>query len=61
MWWKRKRIKKVSSGIILLIFLNNTIYILFNLGVEYVSSVDLHISTEYINKTYKSCSQASFN
>ncbi|XP_016944927.3 NPC intracellular cholesterol transporter 1 isoform X2 [Drosophila suzukii] len=28
-------------------------------GVEYVSSVDLHISTEYINKTYKSCSQVS--
>ncbi|KAI8043579.1 hypothetical protein M5D96_004911 [Drosophila gunungcola] len=25
--------------------------------VEYITSVDLHISTEYINKTYKSCSQ----
>ncbi|KAH8287955.1 hypothetical protein KR018_009760 [Drosophila ironensis] len=27
--------------------------------VSYISAVDLHISTEYINKTYKSCSQVS--
>ncbi|XP_044315818.1 NPC intracellular cholesterol transporter 1 isoform X1 [Drosophila rhopaloa] len=27
--------------------------------VVYISSVDLHVSTEYINKTYKSCSQVS--
>ncbi|XP_017025835.1 NPC intracellular cholesterol transporter 1 isoform X2 [Drosophila kikkawai] len=28
-------------------------------GISYISAVDLHISTEYINKTYKSCSQVS--
>ncbi|XP_033249030.1 NPC intracellular cholesterol transporter 1 isoform X1 [Drosophila miranda] len=28
-------------------------------GVPYVSSLDLHITTEYMNKTYKSCSQVS--
>ncbi|KAH8410547.1 hypothetical protein KR009_000183, partial [Drosophila setifemur] len=27
--------------------------------VAYISSVDLHITTDYINKTYKSCSQVS--
>ncbi|KAH8329144.1 hypothetical protein KR074_004746 [Drosophila pseudoananassae] len=28
-------------------------------GRSYISAVDLHVSTEYINKTYKSCSQVS--
>ncbi|XP_017042857.1 NPC intracellular cholesterol transporter 1 isoform X1 [Drosophila ficusphila] len=30
-----------------------------NKDVEYITSVDLHVSTEYVNKTYKSCSQVS--
>ncbi|XP_034097515.1 NPC intracellular cholesterol transporter 1 [Drosophila albomicans] len=30
-----------------------------NNGVPYITSLDLHITEEYVNKTYKSCSQVS--
>lgn len=47
------------ARIIILIQKDNimTSVIFILLDVPYITSIDLHITEEYINKTYKSCSQ----